>query len=205
MTRISFTEDQFLIVVGMSESSINSIEFDSTQKTQLNITMSNVNILYDFNDLDLCNPNFKYDEWLNNKYRKADNHPDNYRHILYDDEVTFIIDNPTVNYEGDQDIFIDKLSTLGIDNSEDKLYKYVFGGTIGNSSYDEFEIYSNTAINFDYQIDYLDRVALKRTESLELQISRLEAKLAHKKERLKKSQRIQKIDAKDFSRYFTTV
>ncbi|KOS67113.1 hypothetical protein AEA09_14770 [Lysinibacillus contaminans] len=195
MKRISFTENQFLIVVGMSESEITDIEYNPYEN-QLYITLNSVNILFDYTRLDIFNPDIKYDEWLNYKYFHPEFSPNNFHHILYDETVKFIIDSPTIFYDGNQDIFIDRLSDLGIESTEVNLYKYVFGGTIEDSLYDEFEVYSNSPIKFEYDNRHLQSCAMGGKSEIQ-KIALLEEKLARKKESLKKTNKIKKTNSKN--------
>lgn len=136
-----FSQNQFQIVVGMSEAEIISVRYHDRT---LFIEVSGINILYDFKKLDLFNPDISYEEWLNIKYKSVKS--DMFEHITIDQPVIFEISEPMVYYEGEQDIFIELLSKFDFEEIEDPIHRYIFGGSYRESSYDEFEVLSNYPI-----------------------------------------------------------
>lgn len=142
---ITLSEDQFSISIGMSEAEILSIEY---KDDNLIINAKNVELLCDFRNLEFYSPQISYDEWLNRKYISEQVHEDNFDHINFFDEVTFVIPNPKIYYEGLQHDFIDILGDFEIKNYDSYPYSYIFGGSIGHSNHDEFEVCSNQDVKF---------------------------------------------------------
>lgn len=144
---ITLSADQFSISIGMSEAEILNIEY---LDDDLIITARNVELLCDFGNLEFHSPKISYDEWLNEKYLSDNIHEENFDHINFFDQVDFVIPNPKIYYEGTQNQFIDILGNFEIKNYDSYPFSYTFGGTIGESNHDEFEVCSNQNITFSY-------------------------------------------------------
>lgn len=141
--KIHFTQDQFQIAIDMSEVEFHSFYFDDQK---LFIEASLVNVMYNFSKNEVFISNISYQEWLENKYIKNSETDDRYDYILIDDIVTFVIDEPYVCYEGVQVQFIEEFSKFNLTSNKSPIHTYIFGGIFKNSSYDEFEVFSNSPI-----------------------------------------------------------
>ncbi|MDA1526338.1 hypothetical protein COD67_01810 [Bacillus cereus] len=150
---ITLSEDQFSISIGMSEAEILNIEYHDDN---LIISAQNVELLCDFHYMKFYSPQISYDEWLNLKYTSDQFHEENLDHINFFDQVTFVIPNPRIYYEGLQHQFIDILGNFEIKNYDSYPYSYIFGGTIEHSNHDEFEVCSNQYIQFYYDDEKLE-------------------------------------------------
>lgn len=147
MLKIHFNQDQFQIAIDMSEVEFHSFYFDDKK---LCIEASLVNVMYNFSKNEVFNSNMSYQEWLENKYIKKSETEDRYDYILIDDMVTFVIDEPYVCYEGVQAQFIEEFSKFNHTSSKSPIHTYTFGGVFENSSYDEFEVFSDSPIEIRF-------------------------------------------------------
>ncbi|MGE6719556.1 hypothetical protein ACQKGD_19650 [Peribacillus frigoritolerans] len=187
------TENQFLIAIGMSEAKIIYLHY---HEQKLHLKATGINVLFDFSKLDLFNPDISYDEWLKIKYIDPSDDREQFKHIFIDDEAEFIIDNPTIYYEGEQDQFHTLLGRFDLNPIDNAQHKYIFGGIYQDSAHDEFEVHTNSPIELHIP-DHIIRNSLSTDQEnkfLKLDIAIEKAK--HKQEikgKLKKRNNNQKI------------
>ncbi|KRE10129.1 hypothetical protein ASE46_00770 [Bacillus sp. Root239] len=156
---ITLSEDQFSISIGMSEAEILSIKYEDDN---LIIDAQNVELLCDFHNLEFYSPRISYDEWLHRKYISDQVHEEDFDHINFFEQVTFVVPNPKIYYEGLQNQFIDILGDFEIKNYDSYPYSYIFGGSIAHSNHDEFEVCSNQDIKFHFSDTQLKFAIQKR-------------------------------------------
>jgi len=144
--KVYLTEDQFLIAIGMSEAIITSVQH---LKNKILLTATGIDVLFNFSQLEIHNPDISYDDWLRIKYIGTHTDRDDCKHVFVDSELEFIINDPYIFYEGNQNQFLELLGTISLYPIDDAKHKYIFGGTYLDSAHDEFEIQSNSPIELN--------------------------------------------------------
>jgi hypothetical protein len=191
MTEAYFTQNQFQIAVGMSEAVFKDFQYDGEN---LVIEVYGVNILYDFLKLTIVDPNISYDKWLELKYTRMREDNTKFQHVYIDDLVKFVINEPKIIYEGDQDQFLDEFYGYDFHDIENPKNIYIFGGSYHYSSHDEFEVHSNSPI----KIIGLDAVhgAAEQHLNGESKIQRFNETLNKVKEKKRKKDKLKKRNKK---------
>jgi len=190
MVNLSLTQNQFQIAIGMSEAKILSVI--SNQLTdKLLIEVNGINILYDFTNLKVLNPEMNYDDWLRIKYQDNQFYSEQWEHIFIKDKVSFVIDKPDIFYQGNQDEFLDLLVDLDLYTIEDPKYTFVFGGVYEKSDFDEFEVFSDSPIELIISEDSI-KDAVNNAGNQEMKIEEFNSTLDTVKERQRKKDKLNK-------------